>query len=190
MRDRCMSILISLLAGLLGGAIGRSVFSQPVAFAQNSQNVQEIENLKEELNRYKTTPKPTTKVVRAERIELINNHGKPLAVFEVEYSDALPAGTPILTLSDRDEFAHRDRKAVLNLSNLSLSNGTDESVIVGPELGLMLRDPRGGTSVGVVPTPFGSEMGLVVYDRSGVANVNSRSVSISDRSGRPVATLP
>jgi len=69
-------------------------------------------------------------VVRAERIELINREGKALAVLEVEYSEALPAGVPRLTFADSGELVQHGRKFV-----------------VGPGEGLTLREAvrvRGG----------------------------------------------
>jgi hypothetical protein len=53
------------------------------------------------------------KVIRAERVELINKQGKALAVLEVEYSEAAPAGAPRLTFTDTGEMFRQGRKLVL-----------------------------------------------------------------------------
>ena len=89
-------------------------------------------------------------MIRAERIELVNNHGKALAVFDVSYSEALPAGAPQLTLTDRDEVFHADRKVVLTTARLSMNSGQDEWSRLSPGAGLTFHDATGGGGIGTV----------------------------------------
>lgn len=75
MNGRFTIILTSFLAGLLGGTVPR-LFTTQAAYAQNSDEV---------LQKYKEIVVPATKVLRAERIELVNNKGKALAALEATY---------------------------------------------------------------------------------------------------------
>src|SRR6516162_2691562 len=85
-----------LIAGILGGAISRMLpTAVPVALAQSPK-------------------KEDAKVIRAERIELINNRGTPLAVLEVTYSPNIPGGSPKLTMTDRDILQDQPRKVVIS----------------------------------------------------------------------------
>src|SRR3989442_131522 len=146
MSGRYTTILVSFFAGLLGGIVPRLFIAERVAFAQNPQDA---------LQKYKAIPTPATKVIRAERIELVNNRGKALAVLEVGYGKALPAGSPMLTFTDRDELFQKDRKVVLTTAQFSMYNGQEESSTLAPGAGLTFRDATGGGGIGRTLTMIG-----------------------------------
>ncbi|HWH58210.1 MAG TPA: hypothetical protein VN682_11300, partial [Terriglobales bacterium] len=173
-----------LLAGILGGTVPRLFFAESVAFAQNPQDV---------LQKYKEVPTPATKVIRAERIELVNNHGKAVAVFEVSYSEALPAGSPKLTFTDRDEVFHVDRKVVLTTARLSMNSGQDEWSYLSPGAGLTFHDSTGGGGIGTVmmaTRPASMGHGVSIYDPSGLMVLTGHNLNINDKNGFPVLMLP
>ena len=184
MTGRYTTILIAFVAGIIGGTLPRLFFAERVAFAQNPQDV---------LQRYKEIPTPATKVIRAERIEMVNNHGKAVAVFDVSYSEALPAGSPKLTLMDRDEVFHKDRKVVLTTAQFNISNGQDEWTTIVPAGGLTFHDSTGGGGIGMVPMATRSVSmghGVSIFDPSGVMVLTGHGLNINDRNGFPVLALP
>jgi hypothetical protein len=183
MNGRFTIILTSFLAGLLGGTVPR-LFTTQSAFAQNPDEV---------LQKYKDIAVPATKVLRAERIELVNNKGKVLAVLEASYSQALPAGAAKLTFTDRDELMGQDRKVVRTTAGFSMSMGKDDYLRMGPGGDLSFHDAAGGVSIGktFMPNrPPTLEHGLVIFDPRGVVMVNSRELRLNDRNGMPVAVVP
>ena len=184
MNGRYTSILVAFVAGIIGGTVPRLFLEQRVAFAQSPQDV---------LQKYKEIPSPATKVIRAERIELVNNHGKALAVFDVSYSQALPAGSPMLTFTDRDEVFHKDRKVTLTTAQFSIYNGQDEWTTVGPGAGLIFHDSTGGGGIGTVlmaTRPARMGHGVLISDPSGLMVLTGHNLNINDRNGFPVLTLP
>ena len=184
MRGRGTTILVAFAAGLIGGAIPRVLFPEHVALAQNPQEV---------LQKYKEIPTPATKVLRAERIELVNNRGKALAIFDVGYSEALPAGSPELTFTARDEAFHKDERVVLTPTQFSMYGGRDEWTRVGPGGGFTFRDATGGGGIGSIPLsahPPTLGLGVNVWDSTGVMTLTSHGLLIGDKDGRPVVMLP
>jgi hypothetical protein len=87
MSGRYTTILVSFFAGVLGGTVPRVFMTERVAFAQN-------QNPLDALRKYKEIPTPATKVIRAERIELVNNHGKVMAVLDVRTARHCQQGHP------------------------------------------------------------------------------------------------
>ena len=118
------SIGMSLIAGLVGGAMSRAFFlGDSAVLAQGPRN-------------------EDAKVIRAERIELVNNRGVPLAVLEVGYSPAIPAGSPMLTMKSEDVLQNQERKVVISTGTSSMSVGDTDSLIFGAGM-IMVRNTRG-----------------------------------------------
>src|SRR5215469_12515180 len=150
MAGRSTTILISLLAGLIGGTVPRIFITNP----------------------------RVTRVIRAERIELVNERGKAVAIFDVEYSKEFPAGSPNLTFTDRNEILHQDRKAVLSPERLRLDNDQGESTMLEAGQGLTFRDATGRGSVGMT-----LQHGIYVEEPSGITTLSSHGLYVADNEG-------
>jgi hypothetical protein len=178
------TVIVSFCTGLLGGMVPGIFSTDRVTFAQSPQDV---------LQKYKEIPIPATKVIRAERIELVNNRGKALVVFAVRYSEAQPAGAPMMTFTDRDEVFHKDRKVVLTNSQFSMDNGQEEWSRLVPGGGLTFRDGEGGGGFGKITLsvqPLTVGHGVQVYDPSGVMTLTGQRLYIGDKAGHPIVILP
>jgi len=131
-------------------------------------------------------------VIRAERIELVNNNGKALAVLDVGYSEAFPAGAAKLAFTDRDEVFHQDRKIVLTTAQFSMSSGKEWSTIT-PGGGFSFQHTSGGGGIGNIPIsvrPMTFGNGVNLYDSSGVVTLTGHSFMMSDKDGHLVTSLP
>jgi hypothetical protein len=167
------TFLVAFLAGILGGTLPWLFFAEQVAFAQK--------------------PTPATKVIRAERIELVNNHGKAVAVFDVSYSEASPAGQPTLTFMDRDEASHKDRKVVLTTTQFRIQNGEDEWSYLEPGSGLTFKTAAGGGAIGVTKMPElppTIKPGITIYGSSGLVELTGQNLVFSDKDGVPRLVVP
>jgi len=170
MRGKLTSIVVSLVGGPIGGAMSRGlIVPGPVAFAQGQTQ--------------------GAKVVRAERIELINKQGRPLAVWEVGCNDALPAGFSLLTLDDKDEKLHQERKLVLTTTVLDMKVG-DDSAIMAPGGRFMFSGSasKSGGGIGAIPPTF--RPGVFIYSPEGVTTLDSGRLNIADKAGRSIAAVP
>jgi hypothetical protein len=184
MNGRHSMVLVAFLAGLLGGTAPRVFLTERVAFAQNPQDT---------LQKYKEIPTPATNVIRAERIELVNNRGKALAVFDVTYSEALPAGSARLTFTSRDEVSRRDRKAILMDTQLALYDGQDDWARIVRAGGLTFHGGAGSGAIGIIPISLQALTlgpGVVVAEPTGITTLSGRRIYFGDRDGRPVLVLP
>jgi len=166
---------MSLVAGLVGGMISRLLFvAPPVALAQ-------------------TQRREEPSVIRAERIELVNNRGTPLAVFEVSYSAAVPEGSPMLTLTDKDVLRNQERKVRIGTATSSFTVGDKDSLFLAAGM-VMVRNAGGTDWFGLGPLngrPPSQGNGLVISSSAaGETILNGAQITVSDRNGLPVATLP
>jgi hypothetical protein len=163
-----------LIAGLLGGAISRMLpTAVPVALAQSQK-------------------KEDAKVIRAERIELVNNRGTPLAVFDVRYSSLTPAGSPMLTLTDREVLQNHDRKVVISTGTSSMKEGDTESLIFGAGM-IMVGNRWGWDTLGMLPEGSGSHNGLLIGHAETperLTTLNGAGVFVSAKDGSVIASLP
>jgi hypothetical protein len=138
--------------------------------------------------------RPVTRVIRAGRIELVNDHGKAVAVLDVEYSKELPAGSPNLIFTDRDEILHKERKVVLTPDKLRLDTEQGESTIIEAGHGLTFHDAMGGGTVGTLPAQRsgfsnGVVHGISVEEPSGTTTLNRHGLYITNYDGHRVVIL-
>lgn len=168
MRGKLTIILTSLVGGLVGGAISRGVIPEASVFAQ-SQN-------------------QAAKIVRAERIELVNKQGKALAVLEVGYANALPAGAPVLTFTDRDELLHQENKLTLTTARLQWNSG-DDSATLSPT-GFTFHNSSKSSGGGIGPVPPTDRPGIYFFSPEGVTTLDGVRLNIADKEGRSRAALP
>ena len=180
MKGKYTTVLVSLFGGLLGGALPRVfITAEPTVLAQD---------LQKDLGKYREIPTQAARVLRAERIELINKQGKPLAVLEVRYSEAQPAGSPLLTFIDKDEVSHEERKVSLTTARLYMSSGDQKWASLSPGGGVMFKDVTGGGGFGMVPPR--SQPGMYIFAPTGMTTLDSQRLNIANKDGLPVATLP
>ena len=164
-----------LIAGILGGAISRMLpTAVPVALAQSPK-------------------KEDAKVIRAERIELINNRGTPLAVLEVTYSPNIPGGSPKLTMTDRDILQDQPRKVVISPFPYPMDRNSESSVLSSGIL--RVSDPWGGVVLGRIQergTSGAGENGLMIVSakHARATYLDGRQVNVVNELGFPIATLP
>jgi hypothetical protein len=72
-------VLLAVIGGLVGGTVSNRLFDGLPVFAQATESF--------------------LKVLKVERLELVNKQGKALAVFDIQYAPALPDGSPALSLN-------------------------------------------------------------------------------------------
>jgi hypothetical protein len=166
-------VLLALVGGLVGGAISNRLFEGLPVFAQASANY--------------------SKVLKAERLELVNKQGKAVAVFDVQYGPAFPGrsgfpyGSPVLTLND--EFDGQARKVSISTARILMSYGKESSVL-SPEGGLMLNSQKGVVQLGfsTLLAPDGPPA-LILGAKSGISTLTNHSLAVSDKDGDVRASL-
>lgn len=159
---------MSLVGGLVGGAISRGLFPETTAFAQSQSQV--------------------AKLVRAERIELVNRQGKALAVWEVGYSNAFPSGFATLTITDRDELFHRENQLTLTTARL-LWNAGDDTSILSPT-GFIFHNSVKKSGGGIGPVPLTFRPGVYFSSPEGVTTLDGVRLNIADKDGRSLVAVP
>jgi hypothetical protein len=103
-------VLLALVGGLVGGAISNRRFEGLPVFAQ-------------------ATKASYSRVLKAERLELVNQQGKAVAVFDIRYGSAFPGhsgfpdGSPVLTLND--EFDGQAREVSMSTARILMSYGKE-----------------------------------------------------------------
>jgi hypothetical protein len=155
--------------GYVGGIVSRVFIPEAIVLAQGQP--------------------PSAKLVRAERIELVNKEGNALAVLEIGYSNALPAAAAMLTFNDTDELLHQERKLILTTTQLNMHVG-DESTILAPGAGFTFHDSstKTGGGIGNVPPTF--RPGIFVYSPDGITTLDTGRLNMADKVGRSRATVP
>lgn len=141
--------------------------------------------------------KEDAKVICAERIELVNNRGAALAVFDVVHSGLSPAGAPVLTMTSTAvpvpalNSGRRELKSVISTGSFSMRAGEQDSVSVAAGA-VTIRNAEGDEMFGMIPTVGGgTENGIMLSSkRTGrLTTMNGASVIVSDRNGFTIAGI-
>jgi hypothetical protein len=112
--------------GLLAGVLGSLLVN---AFTGQSANAQA----------------QASKVIKAERIELVNKQGIPMATLSVIYSAIQPEGFPLLTFEDI--FQGLKRTSRLSAMDLHFFSG-ERSLVLEPATGMLMKTDEGLITVG------------------------------------------
>lgn len=118
----------------------------------------------------------------------MNKQGKALAVLEVGYPGALPAGAAMLTITDKDELLHRENKLTLTTARL-LWNAGDDSATLSPT-GFTFHNSAKSSGGGIGPVPPTSRPGVYFFSPDGVATLDGGRLNIADKDGRSIAAVP